>query len=263
MSELILSLFPGIGLLDIAFEEQGFCVVRGPDVLWGGDIKRFHPPAGRFDGVIGGPPCQAFSALVHLVRHVHGEQAVAPNLIPEFERCIAEAQPLWFLMENVPAAPKPAVTGYAVDSFVLNNRWVGGIQRRERRFCFGVRGEQPLDLRCYLKVELFEPLEWAPAVVASGGYSGVLVTRDRGGKRKKPDIASYKSKASRTIVAESLRLQGLSPDFFQHSPLTIEGQQKVIGNGVPLPLGRAVASAVRAALGSLGASERPTRLGRS
>lgn len=63
MSGLVLSLFPGIGLLDMAFEEEGFCVVRGPDLLWGGDIRRFHPPSGRFDGVIGGPPCQRFSGL--------------------------------------------------------------------------------------------------------------------------------------------------------------------------------------------------------
>jgi site-specific DNA-cytosine methylase len=46
--QLVLSLFPGIGLLDRAFEEEGFCVVRGPDLLWGGDIKTFHPPAGKF-----------------------------------------------------------------------------------------------------------------------------------------------------------------------------------------------------------------------
>jgi DNA-binding XRE family transcriptional regulator len=52
---LILSLFPGIGLLDKAFEEEGYCVVRGPDPLWGGDVRNFHPPAGRFDGIIGGP----------------------------------------------------------------------------------------------------------------------------------------------------------------------------------------------------------------
>ena len=44
-------LFPGIGLLDMAFEKEGFCVVRGPDLLWGGDIRSFHPPAGKFDGV--------------------------------------------------------------------------------------------------------------------------------------------------------------------------------------------------------------------
>ena len=70
MNELVLSLFPGIGLLDQAFEEQGFCVVRGPDLLWGGDIKQFHPPAGKFDGVNGRiysgphPPAAAGGASV-------------------------------------------------------------------------------------------------------------------------------------------------------------------------------------------------------
>jgi DNA (cytosine-5)-methyltransferase 1 len=68
LNQLVLSLFPGIGLLDMAFEAEGFCVVRGPDVLWGGDIRNFHPPRCRFDGVIGGPPCQAFSRLAHMVR---------------------------------------------------------------------------------------------------------------------------------------------------------------------------------------------------
>jgi hypothetical protein len=47
---LVLSLFPGIGLLDMAFEEEGFCVVRGPDPLWGGDVRLFHAPAGRSTG---------------------------------------------------------------------------------------------------------------------------------------------------------------------------------------------------------------------
>ncbi|KKL97808.1 hypothetical protein LCGC14_1830760, partial [marine sediment metagenome] len=65
---MILSLFPGIGLLDRAFEEEGWCVVRGPDVLWGGDVRRFHPPVGRFDGVIGGPPRPTFSRLANLIR---------------------------------------------------------------------------------------------------------------------------------------------------------------------------------------------------
>ena len=106
---LVLSLFPGIGLLDMAFEEEGFCVVRGPDLLWGGDIRRFHPPAGKFDGVIGGPPCQAFSRLRHLVK-ANGYKT-AENLIPEFERVVAEALPSWFLMENVSEAPEPRVTG--------------------------------------------------------------------------------------------------------------------------------------------------------
>jgi DNA (cytosine-5)-methyltransferase 1 len=33
VNPLVLSLFPGIGLLDMAFDEEGFCVVRGPDGL--------------------------------------------------------------------------------------------------------------------------------------------------------------------------------------------------------------------------------------
>lgn len=89
---VVLSLFPGIGLLDMAFEAEGFTVVRGPDVLWGGDVHTFHPPAGVFDGVIGGPPCQAFSTLANLVR-AKGHEPRFGNLIPEFERCVAEAAP--------------------------------------------------------------------------------------------------------------------------------------------------------------------------
>src|SRR5207244_8841730 len=86
---LVLSLFPGIGLLDMAFEQEGFCVVRGPDVLWGGDIRRFHPPAAKFDGIIGGPPCQMFSSLIRLVI-ANGHKPRFGNLIPEFERCVLE-----------------------------------------------------------------------------------------------------------------------------------------------------------------------------
>jgi len=62
----VLSLFPGIGLLDRTFEECGFTVVRGPDLLWGDDIRDFHPQPGHFGGIIGGPPCQAFSRLRHI-----------------------------------------------------------------------------------------------------------------------------------------------------------------------------------------------------
>jgi hypothetical protein len=49
MNDLVLSLFPGIDLLGRGFEAENFCVVRGPDILWGGDIRSFHVPAGRFD----------------------------------------------------------------------------------------------------------------------------------------------------------------------------------------------------------------------
>ena len=139
MTQLVLSLFPGLGLLDRAFEEEGFVVVRGPDALWGGDVKRFFPPPGKFDGVIGGPPCQAFSRLRHLVKSLYGEHRIKPNLIPEYDRVVAAARPDWFVMENVPDAPEPTVPGYVVRSAMLNNRWLGAEQNRLRRFSFGTR----------------------------------------------------------------------------------------------------------------------------
>ncbi len=131
---LVLSLFPGIGLLDMAFELEGFCVVRGPDLLWGGDIRAFHPPEGAFAGIIGGPPCQMFSRLRHLNPNAGAKHG---NLIPEFERVVREAQPEWFIMENVEDAPIPDLIGYRVHAQMLRDVWVGGVTSRMRRLSWG------------------------------------------------------------------------------------------------------------------------------
>jgi DNA (cytosine-5)-methyltransferase 1 len=234
---LLLSLFPGIGLLDMAFEQAGFCVVRGPDMLWGGDIRTFQPPVGRFDGVIGGPPCQAFSRLRHLVE-ANGYQS-AENLIPEFERVVQQASPPWFLMENVPDAPEPVVAGYAVHSFKLNNRWVGGEQQRVRRFSFGVRGEHAIDLRRWIEYDALEPQACGAAVCASGGAKPGIehsTPKTRG---------RYLGSKTAQALAESIKQQGLPGDFLDKAPFTLAGKHKVVGNGVPLPMGRALAGAIR------------------
>lgn len=246
--QLILSLFPGIGLLDRAFEEAGFCIVRGPDALWGGDVKAFHPPMGRFDGVIGGPPCQAFSRLVHMVHLNHERHPdkyhVAENLIPEFERVIGEAAPTWFLMENVPDAPTPSVNGYFITILFLNNRWVRDTtpQNRARRFSFGHR-ERAIDLSAFIDVALFEPIDYEPAVLASGTSKTHSVKLNGGGKPKRlPKSTNGNGVRS---VADMARLQGLPEDFLSNAPFTAKGKRQVIGNGVPLPMGRAVAKAIR------------------
>jgi DNA (cytosine-5)-methyltransferase 1 len=44
-------------------------------------------------------------------------------------------------------------------------------------------------------------------------------------------------------------LQGLPEDFLDLAPFTVHGKRKVVGNGVPLPMGRAVAKAVKRAIG--------------
>lgn len=39
MTDLVLSLFPGIDALGMAFELEGYCCVAGPDVVWGRDVR--------------------------------------------------------------------------------------------------------------------------------------------------------------------------------------------------------------------------------
>jgi DNA (cytosine-5)-methyltransferase 1 len=282
---LILSIFPGIDLLGMAFEQEGFCVVRGPDVLWGGDIRRFHPPAGVFDGVIGGPPCQAFSRLAIMVRH-NGYETRFGNLIPEFERCVAEAAPGWFLMENVPAAPRPSVNGYAVWQATWNNRHfvaenlTGAEQNRVRAISFGTSDGRALRP----DVALFEHPAIATGVTSSDG-GGVMRGRHavlgdaprvpvrlapyrNGEMKEKPfavtarhagrpprvagaDSAGHGGENSKQYVyglEDACELQGLPRDFTEHMPFRKDAKLKAVANGVPLPMGRAIARAVKRAM---------------
>lgn len=247
--QLVLSLFPGIGLLDMAFELEGFTVVRGPDVLWGGDIRKFHPPAGKFDGVIGGPPCQAFLSLSNINRKRWGDDSVMPNLIPEFERCVREAKPAWYAMENVPEAPLPVVQGYATWSTLLNNRQCidkdgkPATQNRTRRWTFGDRRH---GRRTVLMIETaaIENLQWDRAAIGgSGGTSLGAAGWDGYGSG-----VALKKKRTRRSFAELCELQGLTADF-DLPPFTEAAKCKAIGNGVPLPMGRAIAKAVMEATG--------------
>lgn len=237
---LVLSIFPGIGLLDMAFEEEGFTVVRGPDPLWGGDIREFRPPAGRFDGVIGGPPCQLFSRMRHINPNAGAKHG---NLVPEFSRCVAEAQPEWFLMECVPEAPAPLVEGYTVRAELVRDVWVGGITNRLRRFSFGTRDGRRLDVET-AALHCPNPL---PAALA-GGARRVPVALGGSGKVKASRRVCAGDMKTQEGFAASLEAQGLPADFLADAPLTVAGKIKVVGNGVPLPMGRAVARAVREAV---------------
>lgn len=244
---LCLSLFPGIGLLDRAFEEAGWCVVRGPDLVWGGDVRTFHPPAGVFDLVIGGPPCQVHSAGAALAR-LAGTGPERHDLIPEYERCVFEAKPTVFVMECAPKSPAAVVEGYSVWSGLLHNRDFGAVQMRCRRWSVGCRGGEVLNLWRWLETEALHVPEKERAVLASGGdYPGRYreVTLKCGRRRRYP----MHTRASNRTVREGLALQGLDAEFFGgETPFSVEGQQRLIGNGVPLMMGRAVAAAVTAAV---------------
>ncbi len=231
MDNLVLSIFPGIDLLGRAFEEEGYCVVRGPDPLWGGDIQRFHPPANVFEGVIGGPPCQQFSRLQYVNK---GCKMRWGNLIPEFERVVREAQPEWFVMENIREAPLPHIEGYHIDPTLLNNRWLGEVQNRVHRFTFGSRN----GARLSYDIALFESPEWAPRVCASGGVKP-------GAPKDNQTRLKFHGWNTAEALREALRLQGLPEDYLDDAPFTLKGKHGVIGNAVPLAMGRALAKAVR------------------
>lgn len=234
MGGLVLSLFPGIGLLDQAFEEEGFCVVRGPDLLWGGDVRNFHPAREAFDGIIGGPPCQRHGGLgkVNIARW--GDDSVMPDMIPEFTRCVDEAHPRWFLMENVPGAPLPDPRNYYGVSRICDNRWVGGEQRRRRRFSWGVsRFARGAFNEFHIQGEALDAIDELDTVVSTG----------QTGSRPKGQL-------NRASIEHMCRAQGIDPARFDHSPFSRTELRRAIANGVPLPLGRAVARAVKFALSS-------------
>jgi DNA (cytosine-5)-methyltransferase 1 len=245
-SPLVLSLFPGIGLLDMAFELEGFCVVRGPDLWWGGDVHRFSippPKSGVFDGVIGGPPCKGESALAHL------NGTVGVTLRHEFSRVVHEADPDWWVMEAVKPHPDfmhrsacvasqelDRSRGNAPDCICerrhgpvyvcpLTPRWLGEQQSRLRYF------HSNLPLRSHVEVQAFVPVDFKYAVLA--GHGGAEGTIQRG-------MATYS-------WPEMCRLQGL-PESFDLPGFTRQAKREAVGNGVPLVMGRAIARAVKQAI---------------
>jgi len=223
-SNLVLSIFPGIDILGMGFEQEGYCVVRGPDVLWGGDIRAFHPPSGVFAGVIGGPPCQEFSALRHF-QPAAGKKT--KGLITQFARVVGEATPAWFLMENVLEAPMPLVVGYQVQDLILDNRWLGGEQKRKRRISFGsVDG-----VGLCPEVAVFEHHSSCQAVTAGHGQK----------------VANARHPSDHLSIQRMCELQGLPETFTDEMPFTAYGKRRVIGNGVPFLMACVVAKAVRQA----------------
>jgi len=198
--------------------------------LWGGDIRQFHPPFGVFSGVIGGPPCQGFSIAN---RHKsNGSLEYSLEMLAEFERVVQEASPQWFLLENVRFIPTVTIADYIVSRFALNARWIGMKQSRLRHFQFGSRFQS-----AYLdfgeSVVLLESLEKDSCVTATEGGRGVRNNFRAGYERRRP-------------WERVCELQGMPPDFLKDAPFTVKGKYIALGNGVPLPMGRALAKAIKA-----------------
>lgn len=205
---LILSLFSGIGLLDRAFREAGFVVVSAGDLVTGQDIRDFKGIKGRFDGIIGGSPCQAFSDANR--DRPEDENHYGFQMIEEYKRIVRECDPTWYLFENVRNAPNVIVDGYDHQRIDINQGWFDDVYRL-RHIQFGHKEGK----------KIF----WPRGVTRPGLKSAALASDDR----------SFR---------ELCRLQGLE-DYFDLPDFTVRGKKKVVGNGVPLSIGRVVANAVR------------------
>jgi len=129
--DLILSIFCGIDLLGKAFEKEGFCVVKAGDKsLDGSDIRKFRVVRNKFNGIIGGSPCQDFSRLNRKKGNYGFE------MLNEYRRVVFEASPDWYLFENVIGVPEFEIEGYQSQRFTLDLAWFSPFSRL-RVFQFG------------------------------------------------------------------------------------------------------------------------------
>lgn len=119
-----LSLFSGAGGLDIGFHDVGFEIIESVEIeskfcqtlmLNSGEGKRFEHSKvncidikeyksdhlGRIDFIIGGPPCQTFSAAGRRANGVLGTTDARGVLFREYVRLLQELSPIGFLFENV------------------------------------------------------------------------------------------------------------------------------------------------------------------
>lgn len=170
-----LSLFSGGGGLDIAFAQSGFHSLQMVEiekkyvttleanasdqgVLAGAkaicmDICDYFPEDGlSVDFIIGGPPCQTFSAAGRRAAGVLGTTDPRGTLFEEYVRILLKLRPKGFLFENVygmmgaqegeaweqiKAAFKSA--GYVIQYRILDSADYGVPQHRERIFIVGVQ----------------------------------------------------------------------------------------------------------------------------
>lgn len=170
----VLSLFSGAGGLDIGFRDAGFKIVESVEIeekfcetlsLNSGtdkyfhdakvnckDIREYHPAFDQIDFIIGGPPCQTFSAAGRRASGVLGTADERGLLFREYGRLLRELHPKGFLFENVygiVGAQKGRAwkeilryfsdAGYKLHYRILDAADYGAPQHRERLIIVGLR----------------------------------------------------------------------------------------------------------------------------
>lgn len=159
----VAALFAGCGGLDLGFSQAGFKIVWANEFdksIW--ETYEYNHPKVKLDkrsilevpseeipdsdGVIGGPPCQAWS----LAGAMRGEMDPRGQVFWEYVRILKDKRPLFFLAENVAGIVSRAHKasfdkllieferiGYSVNYDLLDAKYYGIPQERKRVFIVG------------------------------------------------------------------------------------------------------------------------------
>lgn len=287
----VVDLFAGCGGLSKGFEQAGFeltlavehwaparevyeanfdHVVRDLDLARVSDATRLIRPE-RPDLIMGGPPCQEFSAAGGRVESDRAE------LTLKFSRIISAVRPRWFMLENVPGAQNSVAwqagravlekAGYGITECVLNAAYFGVPQNRKRFFAIGCQGEEhdflfdeiqmdssdaPLSVRDFVGDEFGidfyyrHPRNWGrQGVFSLDEPSPTIRSTNRPvppGYTPHPNDAGPSNEARPLSSWERARIQTF-PENFRFSG-TMTSQNTMIANAVPSILAEHVASAI-------------------
>ena len=170
----LISLFSGAGGLDLGFEKAGFKILMANEIdktIWSTYEKNHKTPIIKkdirkvdskefpdCDGIIGGPPCQAYSTIGRARNASKKSSDERIYLYKFYIHFLNKYQPKFFIFENVkgllsfrdaddefllPRMKKEfEEAGYSLGYEVLNTKNYGVPQSRERLIIFGVMNEK-------------------------------------------------------------------------------------------------------------------------
>ncbi len=239
------------------------------------EIKKFRP-----DVIIGGPPCQDFS---HAGKRIEASRA---SLTESYASIVSEIRPKCFVMENVDLAMKSRAyasarkifkhAGYGLTEIVLNASLCGAPQKRKRFICFGMQrqkdgfatetftsrlAKKPMTLRDYFGDSLgFEYYYRHPRNYSRRGVFSIdePAPTMRGVNRPVPKGYPGHQNDPRPVSPDLHVLTSQERGWFQTFPKDFQWVgtktevEQMIGNAVPVNLGKFVAETVKLVVESAG-----------
>lgn len=233
-------------------------------------ISQYHPQM-----IIGGPPCQDFSSA-----GLRNEDNGRGNLTLSYAKIVSIIRPEWFVMENVSTITKTnkligakeilKKTGYGLTQMVLNAALCGVPQKRKRFFLIGKLGAEDGFIKDYLTSRLANKemtvkdyfgdkidVEYYYRHPRSYARRGIFSVNEpsptiRGVNRPIPDGYPIHHndpiknlEGIRPLTTKERSMIQTFPETFNFIGSKSELEQ-MIGNAVPVNLGKYVASAILA-----------------